>query len=220
VKHYALIVAGGSGTRMGSEIPKQFLLLNTIPILMHTLRAFHQAGCELIVVLPESQIAYWKKLCDVHTFEIQHKLVLGGPTRFYSVKNGLSEIAENSLVAIHDGVRPCISQKTIQHSFEIATAKGNAIVAVKPKDSIRVITDEHDNQSVNRDYYRLVQTPQTFLTNEIKKAYAQATNDNFSDDASVYEAAGYSIQLIEGDYRNIKITTPEDLKLAEVLIKD
>lgn len=218
MQQYALIVAGGSGTRMGAEIPKQFLLLAGKPILMHTLAVFHQVKCELIVVLPEYQFSFWEQLCETYTFTIPHQVVGGGNTRFHSVQNGLAVIPENALVAIHDGVRPCITPKIIEATFDMAAKKGNGIAAVRPKDSIRLIDDE-DNHSVNRDYYRLVQTPQTFQSALIKRAYAQSPHGDFTDDAGVLEAAGSAIHLVDGDYRNIKVTTPEDLIVAEVFLK-
>lgn len=218
MQQYALIVAGGSGTRMGAEIPKQFLLLAGKPILMHTLNVFNQLKCDLVVVLPEYQFSFWKQLCADHSFTIPHQVVAGGKTRFHSVLNGLAVIPENALVAIHDGVRPCVTTSVIEATFDMASKKGNAIAAVRPKDSIRVIDDE-DNHSVNRDYYRLVQTPQTFQSTLIKRAYAQSPHADFTDDAGVLEAAGAAIHLAEGDYRNIKVTTPEDLIVAEVFLK-
>lgn len=218
MERYALIVAGGTGTRMGSEIPKQFLLLAGKPILMHTLGIFHQLNCELVLVLPEYQLAYWEELCRQHHFEIPHQVLAGGATRFHSVQNGLVVIPENALVAIHDGVRPCVTQAVITEAFNVAAKQGNAVVAVSPKDSIRIVEKE-DNHSVNREYYRLIQTPQTFQSTLIKRAYAASTHPNFTDDAGVLEAAGYAIHLVQGDYRNIKITTPEDLIVAEIFLK-
>lgn len=218
MQQYALIVAGGNGSRMGAEIPKQFLLLAGKPILMHTLSVFHQLKCELVVVLPEYQFGFWKQLCADHSFTIPHQMVAGGNTRFHSVQNGLAIIPENTLVAIHDGVRPCITTAVIAATFDSAAKKGNGVAAIRPKDSIRVIDDE-DNHSVNRDYYRLVQTPQTFQSSLIKRAYALSAHADFTDDAGVLEAAGSAIHLVEGDYRNIKVTTPEDLTVAGVFLE-
>ncbi len=215
MQQYALIVAGGSGSRMGVELPKQFLLLAGKPVLMHTLEIFDQAQCSIVLVLPQSQIAYWKQLCSEYHFTIPHEIIAGGATRFDSVKNGLTLVPENVLVAIHDGVRPCITQAVIGRTFDMAKNKGNAIAVVKPKDSIRVLDDE-DNHNVNREYYRLIQTPQTFQSSLIKQAYAQVTQRHFTDDAGVLEASGHAIHLVEGDYRNLKITTPEDMLVAEV----
>lgn len=218
MKSFALIVAGGSGTRMGAELPKQFLVLAGKPVLMHTLERFSQYGCELIVVLPESQLDFWKSLCTEYAFNLPHTVVVGGATRFHSVQNGLKQVPEGVLVAIHDGVRPCISREVIHRSFQMAGIRGNAVAVVRPKDSLRLVNDDEDNHSVNRDYYRQIQTPQTFQSSLIKEAYAQIPQSHFTDDAGVLETAGHAIHLFEGDYRNIKITTPEDLQVAEVFI--
>ncbi len=218
MKQYALIVAGGTGTRMGTAYPKQFLLLSGKPVLMHTIEQFHSFGCELVIVLPEAQFAVWNELCAQHTFTIPHQMVAGGDSRFHSVQKGLEYIPEGVLVAIHDGVRPCISKEVVHRSFQMAAMRGNAIAVVHPKDSLRIVNDSDDNHSVNRDYYRQIQTPQTFQSNLIKDAYAQARHSNFTDDAGVLEASGHAIHLFEGDYRNIKITTPEDLQIAEVFL--
>jgi 2-C-methyl-D-erythritol 4-phosphate cytidylyltransferase len=222
MKKYALIVAGGTGTRMQSAVPKQFLNLVGKPILMHTLAQFSQCPSkpEIILVLPEVEIDYWKNLCNAFSFEISHQIVSGGETRVHSVRNGLSMISEGeSLVAIHDGVRPLISVEIIEKSYQTAQEQGNAVVAIPLKDSIREVTDK-GNRTVNRASFRLIQTPQTFLTNMIRDAYQLAHVETMTDDASVAELAGYDICLIEGSYQNIKITTPEDLIIAEALMKN
>jgi 2-C-methyl-D-erythritol 4-phosphate cytidylyltransferase len=219
---YALVVAGGKGLRMGTEIPKQFILLKGLPVLMHTLKAFRSIeSIQLILVLPKDQIAYWKQLCINYKFELPHQIIAGGDTRFQSVKNGLQAIQDNTgLVAIHDGVRPLISVKIIEESFDLAQEKGNALTVVALKDSIRKQT-ENGSKSINRSDYFLVQTPQTFKVEDIKNAYNKAAIvNNFTDDASVFEANGGQIQLVQGDYKNIKITTSEDLLFANALIKD
>jgi len=213
---YAIIVAGGTGTRMESEIPKQFLLLNGLPILMHTLRAFEQYPITL--VLPDDQRAYWTQLCQQHDFKVEHQVVSGGSTRFQSVKSGLESIPDHGLVAIHDGVRPLIDSVTINQSFELAGAHGSAIATVSLKDSIREVTNGA-NKAKNRADYRLIQTPQTFDIALIKQAYLCGESSAFTDDASVMENLGESIHLFEGSYANIKITTPVDLKIAQALIK-
>lgn len=219
MQKYAIIVAGGSGTRMKSELPKQFIKLAGKPILMHTLEAFHFDDIQIILVLPESQIPYWKELVDEHQFKIPHNIIAGGEQRFHSVKNGLSSIkADDGLVAIHDGVRPLIKRQIISESFEQAKRAGNAIASIQLKDSIRSITP-HANQQEDRTNFRLIQTPQTFKIQLIKRAFEQEYTPSFTDDASVLEQAGHSINLIEGDYKNIKITTPEDLLVAETLLK-
>ncbi|MFV0553938.1 MAG: 2-C-methyl-D-erythritol 4-phosphate cytidylyltransferase [Mangrovibacterium sp.] len=218
---FAIIVAGGSGTRMGSNIPKQFLPLDGMPILMHSLTAFHafDAEMQLILVLPSFQVSYWEKLCEKHHFKLAHRIVAGGNSRFQSVRNGLESIAEKEgIVFIHDGVRPLISLETIKNCYLTATEKGNALPVVPLVDSIRELTD---GQSTHKDRanYRLVQTPQTFLLAEIKAAFQQKECPLFTDDASVLEAAGGKINLVDGNSENIKITTPKDLALAEILIK-
>lgn len=215
----ALIVAGGSGTRMESNLPKQFLLLAGKPILMHTIEAFYHSGVNhIILVLPQSQIDFWNQLCQTHQFSIQHQIVAGGASRFESVQNGLQHCNNNDLVAIHDGVRPFVSKEIILNSFETAAQKGNAVAAVRLKDSIRKV-ELLSNKNVNRDNYYLIQTPQTFKAQLIKEAYAAQDHINFTDDASVLESNGYAINLIPGDYKNIKITTPEDLLVGEAFLK-
>ena len=218
VQNYAIIVAGGSGSRMKSEIPKQFLELNGQPILMHTLRAFYFDSTELILVLPEPQFEYWISLCEKHSFTISYKLVKGGETRFHSVKNGLDSIeGTEGLVAIHDGVRPIIKKEIIDNAYHLAAKHGSAIASVPLKDSIRVINQE-GNSHVDRVNYRLIQTPQTFQLQLIKKAFEAGFRQSFTDDASVFEFSGQKVHLFEGDYRNIKITTPEDLQIAETFL--
>lgn len=220
--NYAIIVAGGSGTRMGSAIPKQFLLLQDMPVLMHTMQAFYASGAHprLIVVLHPDFHAYWRQLCTDFCFDIPHQLVAGGETRFHSVKNGLDLIPddEEALVAVHDAVRPLTTESIIEASFSLAARNGNAITAVKSRDSIRQLTNG-SSRSLIRDEIYLVQTPQTFRVGLLKKAYQQPFNEGFTDDASVAEAAGYRIYLAEGSYQNIKITFPEDIAIAEMLLK-
>jgi len=215
MKKTALIVAGGNGSRMESDLPKQFILLAGKPILMHTIEAFYNCNVSnIIVVLPQNQIAFWKELCIQFSFVLPHEIVAGGASRFESVQNGLVHCNDADLVAIHDGVRPFINAEIINKSFEIAAQKGNAVAAVRLKDSIRKV-DLLGNKNVNRDGYFLIQTPQTFKCNLIKEAYQAQDHINFTDDASVLEANGHAINLIPGDYKNIKITTPEDLLVAE-----
>lgn len=216
---YALIVAGGSGSRMQSEIPKQFLLLQGKPILMHTLAAFHaySPSVEIILVLPESQLSTWSLLCQEHNFSVPHHIQRGGSTRFQSVKNGLALVLNEGLVAIHDGVRPLLGQDLLKKCFQEATLFGNSVVAVPSKDSLRWV-EGYENKSVERKYYWQIQTPQTFRCSVIKEAYKTEEKEHFTDDASVAEAAGVHIHLTTGDYRNIKITTPEDLLVAEALL--
>lgn len=221
MKKYAIIVAGGTGTRMGKVIPKQFLILNNAPILIHTIRRFFEYDnrIEIILVLPKAQIEYWKKLCENFDFNIKHKIVEGGSTRFYSVRNGLKLISENGLVAVHDGVRPLVSRDLINRCYIKAMEKGNAIPCIKVKDSLKVF-DKNGCHSVDRDYYRAVQTPQVFYADMLKNAYSQSFSDNFTDDASVYESKGNKLYMVEGEETNIKITTQLDLKIAEILLNN
>lgn len=220
-KYYAIIVAGGSGSRMHSTVPKQFLLLNGLPVLMHTIKAFHdcQTQPQIIVVLPSDSHDYWNTLCLEHNFDILHQLISGGETRFHSVKNGISLIdEEDTIIAVHDAVRPLVTKEIIDESYQCAEQYGNAIVAIKSRDSVRQIKD---NRSVSliRDEIYLIQTPQTFQSAQLKKAYQQPYQVNFTDDASVVEQTGVNINLINGSYQNIKITFPEDIAIAEFLLK-
>lgn len=219
-KIFAVIVAGGSGMRMGSEIPKQFILLNGLPILMHTISLFkrYNSDIQIIVVLPDAQISYWKDLCEKYQFNIQHQIEIGGETRFHSVQNGLELVTSPSLVAIHDGVRPFVSFDALDRLFEIALKNDNAIPVVDVVESIRKI-EKNNSIMVNRSDYRLVQTPQVFDADLILKAYEQSFNQEFTDDASVVEKMGVKINLVEGNRENIKITTPFDLIIGEALQK-
>ena len=215
-KNYAIIVAGGSGSRMQSTVPKQFLLLNGIPVLMHTINAFHKCRTQprLIVVLPPDSHGYWNELCVEHNFTIPHQLVNGGETRFHSVKNGIGVIDDDdAIIAIHDAVRPLIRGEIIDESYECAVKYGNSIVAIKSRDSVRQIKDNR-SLSLVRDEIYLIQTPQTFQSAQLKKAYQQPYQINFTDDASVVEQTGVNINLINGSYQNIKITFPEDIAIA------
>ncbi len=218
---YAIIVAGGSGSRMGRDTPKQFLEVAGLPILMHTIKQFYRYSpqIQILLVLPDDQLNTWEQLCNTHQFQIPVKTVPGGKSRFQSVRNGLDAIATaDGLVAIHDGVRPFVPVSVIRKSFEVAREKGNAIAAVALKDSIRQVNVKGLTQSADRSQFRLIQTPQTFQLHLIKQAFLQPESMAFTDDATVAEANGNVIHLIEGDYRNIKITTPDDLYYAESLV--
>lgn len=221
-QNYAIIVAGGSGSRMQSTVPKQFLSLNGTPVLMHTLLAFyHSHSCpQIILVLPIDFHDYWKQICATHNFDLPHQLVSGGQTRFHSVKNGLDTItATDVLIAVHDAVRPLTSQAIIDNAYQYAAQHGNAITAVKSRDSIRQVKNGV-SVSLIRDEIYLVQTPQTFQLAQLKKAYQQPYDDKFTDDASVVEETGIPITLINGDHQNIKITFPEDIAIAELILKN
>ena len=221
LSEYAIIVAGGSGSRMQHELPKQFIEVAGKPILMHTIERFYKydPAVRMIVVLPQEQLTTWRELCRKHTFKIFHMTVAGGATRFQSVKNGLGAVMGDGLIAVHDGVRPFVEIETIKAAFETAEKFGSSVVAVSPKDSIRELTDE-GSRAVPRAKYKLVQTPQCFKVDILRKAYEQTEQESFTDDASVVESIGERITLVEGNYRNIKITTPEDLILAEAFAKD
>jgi len=216
----AIIVAGGRGTRMNNEVPKQFLPLCGKPIVMHTLETFYKFDphIELILVLPEHLMVYWQNLCVEHQFDIPHHTVSGGFERFYSVKNGLAFAKPNALIAIHDGVRPFVSHSTLERCFEQAELQGNAIPAMPLVDSIREVK-EHESQIVDRTKLRAIQTPQVFQSQIITKAFEQPFSPIFTDDASVVEAYGEKIHLVEGNVENIKLTTPFDLLIGEALLQ-
>jgi 2-C-methyl-D-erythritol 4-phosphate cytidylyltransferase len=217
----ALIMAGGKGERMNADIPKQFLEIQGKPILMHTLEVFfhYNNTIQLILVLPALQVDYWKELCKKHSFLISHQIVAGGETRFHSVRNGLKAVQTPSLVAVHDGVRPLVSYDTIDRCFNLAEKSGTAIPVISPVDSIRQL-NENDSISVDRNAYKLVQTPQVFDGELLRKAYSQEFSPLFTDDASVVEAYGGKINLVDGNRENIKITTEFDLKIAKILINN
>lgn len=219
-KEYALIVAGGKGTRIKSKVPKQFLDLDGVPILMRTINTFYtySPAITVIVVLPEDDFPIWEELCLLHKYNRPLILTKGGDTRFQSVKNGLDKIQGDGLVAIHDGVRPLVSEDIIGASFRLAAVHGSAVAAVRLKESIRM-TDQDNTKAMDRSRFRLVQTPQTFTVSLIKNAYQTKEDASLTDDASVAERAGHVISLFEGSYENIKITTPEDLIVAEALIR-
>ncbi len=219
MKKFALIVAGGTGNRMNSNIPKQFLELKGLPVIMHTIEIFrrYDEKVEIILVLPQNQVTLWDLLCEKHKFEINCEIAFGGENRFQSVRNGLNLISGDGIVFIHDGVRPLVSAKTIQNCFETAILKGNALPVIPVSESVRKI-EGSINKSVDRSEYMLVQTPQTFKIELIKKAYEQAVSEFFTDDASVLESMGKAINLVDGNRENIKITYPEDLAFAESIL--
>lgn len=220
MKKIALIVAGGSGSRMHSPLPKQFMELNGKPLLMHTFQAFanFDSSFEFVLVLPEKEVDTWKNLCKKFGFSIKHSIVKGGKTRFHSVKNGLKLIGGEGIVFIHDGVRPLVSVKTIENCFQTALAYGNALPVILPTESVRKVS-VGKSEAVDRTRYYLVQTPQTFQVPLIKRAYEQKYSKKFTDDASVLENTGASIHLVEGNRENIKITWPADLIMAAALLK-
>ncbi len=219
MKRYALIVAGGAGTRMGTDIPKQFLELAGKPVLMHSIERFRRFDntIGIIVVIPENQFVLWENLREKHSFSVSHTLVKGGSSRFFSVKNGLQEVEDNAIVAIHDGVRPLVSTNTIISCFRAAEEFGNGIPVINMPDSVRMIT-EQGNIPVNRHSLRIIQTPQVFNARLIKKAYLRDFSPEITDDAMLLEKTGEMIHLVEGNRENIKITNPEDLVIAGALI--
>lgn len=220
MKKYAIIVAGGKGKRMNTGVPKQFIDLAGKPILMHTLETFatYDSSLHLIVVLPTAQIDFWERLCTKHHFNIPHLIVEGGEERFDSVKNGLQSVEIPALVAVHDGVRPLISLETISRCFTAAEKFGTAVPVVDSVDSIREI-NAGGSRAVDRHLYKLVQTPQVFNGELLKRAYRQSFSSLFTDDASVVENLGEKITLVEGNRENIKITTPFDLTVALGVLK-
>jgi len=220
MKLWAIIVAGGSGSRMQSDVPKQFIELCGKPVLMHSIKAFVDAckGIRIIVVLPALQIELWKELCCRYDFTVLHEIAEGGSTRFQSVKNGLSLVTGEGLVAVHDGVRPLVSRKTITGCF-IEAAKYRCAVPVLPvNDSVREVSNL-SNRMLDRTTLRLIQTPQVFDIALLKKAYEHPYLPEFTDDASVFENAGHTIFLCDGNTENIKITTQNDLVMVEALKK-
>ena len=221
IKYYAIIVGGGSGSRMKSDIPKQFLPLKGRPVLMHTIDAFHSSSLdpEIIVVLNVDYHKYWENLCKEHNYSIPHQLVRGGLQRFHSVQNGLKKIKGNAIVAIHDAVRPLINPKFIDLAFQQAEVIGTAIAAVGSRDSVRQ-RNQTGTVSLNREDIYLIQTPQVFKSNILRKAYKQDYRNEFTDDATVVDRSGVEINLIEGDIRNIKITFPEDILIAEIYLNE
>ncbi|CAN5480297.1 2-C-methyl-D-erythritol 4-phosphate cytidylyltransferase [soil metagenome] len=230
MKEYAIIVAGGKGTRMKSSLPKQFIELNGVPVLVHTLQAFYRysATITIILVLPEDDFATWNPIAIKYNYTESIILQKGGASRFQSVKNGLEKISGDGLVAIHDGVRPLVSEDIIRTSFRVASIHRTAVAAVKLKESIRMIDSYERNvrddspelsKAVDRSRFRLIQTPQTFDVDLVKKAHQMKEDSSLTDDASVVEKLGQTIILFDGSYDNIKITTSEDLTIAEALLK-
>jgi len=214
-----IITAGGIGKRMGFDIPKQFIEIAGFPILMHTIRCFfnYNPTCQILVTLPEEWKNYWGELIDTYDFDIPHDLISGGKERYDSIKNALL-FCQHDLIAVHDGVRPLVSSETIERCFQLVKSKGAVIPVLTLKESLRVKGD-NISKSVERKNYLSVQTPQFFSSELLKNAYKIPFHSNITDDASLVEEAGYIIATIEGNEENIKITTPFDLKIAEVFLK-
>lgn len=218
-----IIVAGGKGLRMGSALPKQFIPIGGKPLLMHTIDVFLQydKNMHVILVLPIDQQAYWKELCEEYAFQRPYLLANGGNTRFHSVQNGLSLIdrQEDGVVGVHDGVRPFVSLETIRQCYDAAERLGAVVPVTDINETVRYVSSASQSHTVNRDEYKLVQTPQVFGIQLLKQAYQQEYIETFTDDASVVEAMGKTIHLVTGNRENIKITTPFDLTIAETLLK-
>ena len=223
MKRYVIIVAGGKGLRMGGDVPKQFLPIGGRPVLMRTIEAFRKVydDIKVILVLPHEQQEYWAELCKAYDFGIPLQTADGGDSRFHSVRNGLALVPDDAegLVGVHDGVRPFVSEETIKQCYQSARENGAAIPVVPVVETVRQILPEGDSVTVDRDNFRLVQTPQVFTIDVLKKAYLQPYQREFTDDASVVEEMGQPVTLVEGNRGNIKLTTPDDLKLAEVLCR-
>lgn len=222
-KRYAIIVAGGSGKRFGSEVPKQFLPLEGKAVLMRTIEKFDQAGAAIVVVLPAEHQEMWMAMCKESNFPVTHTVATGGKTRFESVKNGIAAIENlcaSDLVAVHDGVRPLASVELINRCYDTAKQSGSAIPVVNPSDSIRQVLDDGTSRQLLRSSLRAVQTPQTFKAELLQGAYDVEESPLFTDDASVVESAGHQVTLVEGEVTNIKITTPIDMIIASQIIAD
>lgn len=224
MKTVAIIVAGGSGTRFGAQLPKQFLELDGEPILMRTIEAFEEAlgGAvhDIVVTLPADQMNIWQELCSRYAFVVAHRVVAGGETRWHSVKNALDNIADGAdvdVIAVHDGVRPLATPDLISRVLDAARRDGAAIPVVPLNDSVRQVAGD-TSHALDRSSLRAVQTPQAFDARLLLDAYSQPYRPTFTDDASVVECAGHGITLVEGDARNLKITRPMDLALAEYLL--
>lgn len=219
-QHNIIIVAGGKGLRMGGDLPKQFIPVGGKPILMRTIEAFwfFDSQIRIVLVLPESHEPYWKQLCSEYDFFIPHEIAIGGATRFHSVLNGLKLVKEG-IVGVHDGARPFVSLELIKKCFEGAEKYGAVIPVVDATDSLREVTPDGKSHILDRSKIKLVQTPQVFTVEILKEAYQSEYKEGFTDDASVVEATGKEIHLIEGETTNIKITTPIDLKIAESILE-
>ena len=219
---YIIIVAGGKGLRMGGDLPKQFLPIAGKPVLMHTIERFRQYSdtVGIILVLPHSQQEYWRQLCARHGFTVEHTVVDGGATRFESSRNGLAAVPDQAegVVGIHDGVRPFVSVEVIARTFETARKHGAALPVMPVTDTLRHVDADGGGHNVLRSEYRIVQTPQAFDIQGIKRAFRTEYDERFTDDASVAEAAGMSVAMVDGNRENIKLTTPYDMRLAELLV--
>ena len=215
MERYAILVAGGKGLRMGGDIPKQFLPIGGKPVLMRTIEVFRQAypDIHIILVLPASQQEYWQQLCREYAFSVPFRIADGGETRFHSVSNGLKLVPDDAegIVGVHDGVRPFVSVETVRRCYDEAVERGAVVPVVSVVETVRQICEDGTSVTVPRDAYKLVQTPQAFRVSLLKEAYRQPYIPAFTDDASVVEALGKPVHLVEGNRENIKITTPADI---------
>lgn len=222
MERYAILVAGGKGLRMGGDIPKQFLPIGGKPVLMRTIEVFRQAypDIHIILVLPASQQEYWQQLCREYAFSVPFRIADGGETRFHSVSNGLKLVPDDAegIVGVHDGVRPFVSVETVRRCYDEAVERGAVVPVVSVVETVRQIREDGTSVTVPRDAYKLVQTPQAFRVSLIKEAYRQPYIPAFTDDASVVEALGKPVHLVEGNRENIKITTPADMRFADGLL--
>lgn len=222
MERYAILVAGGKGLRMGGDIPKQFLPIGGKPVLMRTIEVFREAypDIHIILVLPVSQQEYWQQLCCEYAFGVPFQIANGGETRFHSVSNGLKLVPGDveGIVGVHDGVRPFVSVETIQRCYDEAVEYGAVVPVVPIVETVRQLHKDGTNFTVPRDEYKLVQTPQTFRVSLLKEAYRQSYIPAFTDDASVVEALGKPVHLVEGNHENIKITTPADIRFVNGLL--
>lgn len=222
MRKYAIIVAGGKGLRMGGELPKQFIPIEGRPVLMRTLDTFHacDSDIQIILVLPRDHQPYWQELCREYRFAVPHSIADGGATRFHSVQNGLALVDEaEALVAVHDGVRPFVAHDVISRCYCEAELHGAVVPVIPVVETVRHLLPE-GSETVSRDDYRLVQTPQTFRASLLRRAYEQTYCNGFTDDASVVEALGEAVCLVEGNRENIKLTTPFDLTVASALLRE
>jgi 2-C-methyl-D-erythritol 4-phosphate cytidylyltransferase len=222
MEKYVIIVAGGKGVRMNSAIPKQFLPLLEKPVLYYSINAFRQAFSDIhiVLVLPEDQLSYAQMVLSAFPERIDVTIVTGGETRYHSVQNGLKVVEKEAVIFVHDGVRPLVSAELIKRCYEQAVDKGSAVPALRIAESIRMVNDTDDSsEAIDRDLLCSIQTPQTFRSDIILPAFKQPYQRAFTDEATVVEAHGMNVYLVEGERRNIKVTTPEDMLIAEAFLK-
>ena len=223
MNNFLILVAGGQGLRMGSEVPKQFMLLGGRPVIMRTIDRFMEALPDLhvVVVLNPDYVDMWQRLCDEHHFQVPCKVALGGRERFFSVRNGLEEIKDadaSSLVGVHDAVRPLVSVEVIRRTYSAAAEQEAVVPALPSVESVRIVGDAGSSEAIDRRRVMMVQTPQVFSLSLLRRAYGQPYSETFTDDASVVEALGQTVHIVPGNRENIKLTTPLDMQMAEMLL--